>query len=195
MLSSYSPISVPVHRLQMTFKSVLFLGPLSPVLIHRWWNCGYQRQTVVFLDAQDIGETVQIKFAVVQLISCVWLFVTPWTEARQASLSFTISQWLLKRMSIESVIILSHPLLLLPSIFPSLRVFSSESALWSGSRSFGALASASVLPMNIQGWFPLGLTGLISLQSKRLSRFFSSTTIQKHQHKHYFGHIKEEGKN
>ena len=59
--------------------------------------------------------------------------------------------------------ILCHPLLLLPSIFPSIRVFSSESAL-----SIGASASTSVLPKNIQGWFPLGLTGLISLQSKGL---------------------------
>ena len=76
---------------------------------------------------------------------------------------------------------LSHPLSPpshLPSIFPSIRVFSNESVFlirwpkyWS---------SASVLPMNIQGWFPLGLTGLISLLSKGLSRGFSNTTIQRH---------------
>ena len=65
------------------------------------------------------------------------------------------------------------PLLLLPSIFPSIRVFSNVSALSSGGQSIGALASASVIPMNIQGWFPLGLTGLISLLSKGLSRVFS----------------------
>ena len=67
----------------------------------------------------------------VQLLSCVRLFVTPWTAARQASLSSTISQSLLKLMSIESAISsnLCHPLLLLPSIFPSIRVFSNESAL------------------------------------------------------------------
>ena len=69
----------------------------------------------------------------VQSLSCVWLFVTPWTAAHQASLSFTISWSLL--MSIKSVmssnhLILCHPLLLLPSIFPSIRVFSNESALW-----------------------------------------------------------------
>ena len=73
-------------------------------------------------------------FVVVQSLSRVWLFATPWTAARQASLSFTISQNLLKFLSIEPVmpsnhLILSHPLLLLPSIFPSIRVFSSEFAL------------------------------------------------------------------
>ena len=71
-------------------------------------------------------------------------------------------------------LILCHPLLLLPSIFPTIRVFSSKLALQSG----GALASASAFPMNIQGCFPLGLTGLISLQSKGLSRGFSKTTVQ-----------------
>ena len=76
-----------------------------------------------------------------------------------------------------------HPLLLLPSIFPSIRVFSSELALrirWPKCSS----ASASVLPVNIQGWFPLGWIGLISLLSKGLSRVFSSTTVRKHQ---FFG--------
>ena len=77
----------------------------------------------------------------------------------------------------------SHPLSS-PSptalIFPSIRVFSNESALCIRSQSIGASASASVLPMNIQDWFPLGLIGLI-LQSKELSRVFSNTTVQKHQ--------------
>ena len=76
-----------------------------------------------------------------------------------------------------------HPLLLLSSIFPSIRVFSSESVFVSGRQSTGASASASVLPMNTQDWFPLGLTSLISLQSKGLSRVFSNT-VQKHQ---FFG--------
>ena len=81
----------------------------------------------------------------------------------------------------SSHLILCHPLLLLPSIFPSISVFASESALCIGGQSIGASASASVLLMNILGWYPLGLTGLISLLSKGLSRVFSSTTIQKHQ--------------
>ena len=96
--------------------------------------------------------------------------LTPWTAARQASLSFTISQSLLKLMSIELMmssnhLVLCRPLLLLPSIFPSIRIFFNESDLrisWSKYAS----ASAPVLPMNFQGWFPLGLTGLISVQSR-----------------------------
>ena len=70
----------------------------------------------------------------------------------------------------SNYLILCHPLLLPPSIFPSIRVFSNESALHIRWQSIGVSASASVLPMNIQDWFPLGLTGLISLWSKGLSR-------------------------
>ena len=76
-------------------------------------------------------------------------------------------------------LILCCPLLLLPSIFPSIKGFSNESVLWSGGQR--ASASASVLPMNIQDWLPLGWTGWISLQSKGLSRVCSNTTVQKHQ--------------
>ena len=100
-------------------------------------------------------------------------------------LCLPLSRNLLRFMSIESVmpysnLILCLSLLLLTSIFPSFRVFSNISTLhirWPN----GASASASVLPMNIQHWFPLRLTGLISLLSKGLLRVFSSTTIQKHQ--------------
>ena len=74
--------------------------------------------------------------------------------------------------------------LLLPSVFPSVRVFSIESALCTDGQSIGASASASVLPMSMQGWFPLGLTDWISLLFKGLSRVFSSTIVQKHQ---FFG--------
>ena len=77
-------------------------------------------------------------------------------------------------------LILCRPLLP-PSIFPSLRVFSNELVVASGDQHIEVSASASVLPMNIQGWFPLGLTGWISLQSKELSRVFSNTAVQKHQ--------------
>ena len=78
-------------------------------------------------------------------------------------------------------LILCHPLLLPPSIFPSIRVFTNESVLRSGSQSIGVSASTSVLPMNIQVCFPSGWTGWISLQSKGLSGVFSNTTVQKHQ--------------
>ena len=89
-----------------------------------------------------------------------------------------------KLRSVESVIpfnhlILCHSFLFLPLIFPSIRVFSNELALrmrWPKYWSFSI-----VLPMNIQDWFPLGLPGLISLLSMRLSRVFSSTTVQNHQ--------------
>ena len=122
---------------------------------------------------------------VVQSLSHVRLFVTPWTTAHQASLSFTISQRLLTLISVESVmpsnhLILCHPLLFLHSVFPSIRVFSNELTLHIRWQNIGASASASVLPMNIQDWFPLRLTGLI-LQSKGLSGVFSSPTVLKHQ--------------
>ena len=124
----------------------------------------------------------------VQSPSHVWLSATPWTAAHQTSLSFTISLSLLKLMSTESMVpsnhlILYHPLLLLPSIFPSVRVFSSESAVyirWWKYWSFN-FSIHSFLPMNIQGWFLIGLTSLISLLSKELSRVISSSRIQKHQ--------------
>ena len=91
----------------------------------------------IFVISREMGEKAEYKctyIVVFQLLSCVQLFVTPWTAAHQASLSFTISQSLLKLMSIESVmsssyLIFCHPLLLLPSIFPSIRVFSNESVL------------------------------------------------------------------
>ena len=136
-----------------------------------------------------IDKTDFLLLFVVRLLSQVWLFATPWTVACQASLSFTNSESLLKLMSIESVmpsshLVLCHPLLLLPSIPPSIRVFSNESALhirwpkyWS--------CSLSISPSNeYSGLISLRLTGLISLQSKGLSRVFSNTIVQKHQ---FFG--------
>ena len=120
-----------------------------------------------------------LPFFVVESLSRVWLFATPWTSAHQASLSFTISWSLLKFKSIESVklynhLILCHSLLLLPSIFPSIKVFPVNQLVASGGQSIGASASTSVLPMNIQGWFPLGLPTLIPLLPKELSGVFSA---------------------
>ena len=113
------------------------------------------------------------------------LFVIPWTAARQVSLFFTVSLSLLKLLSIESLmpsnhLILCCPFLLLPSIF-SIRVFPMSHLFTSGGRSIGASASASVFPVHIQNWFLLGLTSLVSLLPKGLSRLFSNTTVQKHQ--------------
>ena len=123
-------------------------------------------------------------FSSVQSLSRVCLFATPWTEACQASLSITNSWSLLKLMSIKSVmpsnhLILCHPLLLLPSIFPSIRVFSNKLALcirWPKYWSFSFNISSSnsgLISFRMDCW--------ISLQSKGLSRVFSNTTVQKHQ--------------
>ena len=129
---------------------------------------------------------VFIVVAVVQLLSHIRRFVIPWTASRQATLSFTISWSLLKLMSIELVmpsnhLILCHPFSSCPQTFPESGSFPMNQLFTSDCQSIGASALASVLPMDIQGWFPLGLTGLISLLSKGLSRVFSSNTIQKHQ--------------
>ena len=120
----------------------------------------------------------------VQLLSPVWLFAIPWTAAHHDSLSIinswsSSSQWCHPAIS-SSVIPFSSCLQSFPASgsFPVSRLFTSNS------HSIGASASSSVLSMNIQDWFPLGLTDLISLQSKGLSRVFSSATVWKRQ---FFG--------
>ena len=125
-------------------------------------------------------------YSVVQ--SCPTL-CDPMDCSTQASLAFTVSQSLFKLMSIELMmpsnhLILCNSFLLLPSIFPSIRVFVMSWLFVTGGQSIGVSPSASVLLMNIQDWFPLGLTSLISLLSKGLSRVFSSTAVQRHQ---FFG--------
>ena len=147
------------------------------------------RTTTIWLGSSTSGYIC--KGSSVQSLGHVWLFASQWTTARQDSLSIINSQSLLKLMSIASVmpsnlchLILSHPLLLLPSVFPSIRVFSNESVLCIRGQSIGVSASASVLPMNTRYWSPLEWTGWISLQSKGFSRVFSNTTVQKHQ---FFG--------
>ena len=121
-----------------------------------------------------------------QSLSHIQLFETPPTVAYQAPLSSTISRSLLKLKSIKSMmpsnhLILCLLLLLLPLIFPSIRIFSNESILCIRWPSIRASASVSVLSMYIQGWFSLVWTSLISLQSKGLSRVFSNSTVQKQQ--------------
>ena len=122
----------------------------------------------------------------VQSLSRVRLFATPWIAACQDSLSITNSLSSLRLMSIESVmpsshLILCHPLLLLPPIPPSIRVFPMSQLFTWGGQSTGVSALASFLPKKSQGWSPLEWTGWISLQSKGLSRVFSNTTVEKHQ--------------
>ena len=143
-------------------------------------------------------------FSSVQSLSRVQLFATAWTAALQASLSITNSWSLLKRMSIESVIssnhlILCHPLLLLSSVFPSIRVFSNESALhirwpkyWSFSFNIRPPPSSDQHHINIRPGCSNEHPGLISFRMdwldllvvQGLSRVFSNTTVQKHQ---FFG--------
>ena len=137
-------------------------------------------------------ESKQLRIPPIQISSLlqslrhVQFFATPWTTARQASLSITSSQRLFKLMSIESVRSSNHLILVTPyssclQSFPESGSFAMSQFFTSGGQNIGVSASASVLPMNIQDWFPLGWTGWISLQSKGLSRVFSNTTVQKHQ--------------
>ena len=144
---------------------------------------------ISFLDRYNDSKFWKYQFSSVQSLSRVWLFATPWIAACQASVSITNTQSSLKLMSIESVmpsshLILCRPLLLLLPIPPSIRVFSNESTLcmrWPKYWSF----SFSISPSNEHlGLIAFRMDWLISLQSKGLSRVFSSTTVQKHQ---FFG--------
>ena len=121
-----------------------------------------------------------ISVSLVQSLSRVWLFVTPWTAAHQASLSITNSQSLLKLMSAESMMSSNHlilfcPLVPLPKSLPASESFPMSQLFALGGQSIGVSSSASVLQMNIQDWFPLRWTGWISLQYKGLSRVCSNT--------------------
>ena len=143
----------------------------------------FNLSTAIVLNEQ---QKYYIQFSSVQSLSCVRLFATPWTAACQAFLSITNTQSLPKLMSIESVmpsnhLILCRPLLLLPSIFPSIRVFSNESALRIDGQSIGVSAATSVPQMNTQDWSPFGWTGWIILQSKGLLRGFSDIIVQNYQ--------------
>ena len=148
-------------------------------------NLGQQRLLWIYLSVKMCNVILQTVINLVQF-SRIQLFVTPWTAAQQASLSTTNSRSLLKLMSIKSVmpsnhLILCCSFLLLPSIFPSIRVFSDKSVLcirWPKYQSF----SFSISPSHeYSGLISLGWTGLISLQSKGLSSVFTNTKVQMHQ--------------
>jgi len=165
-----------INLLKKSSRQLIFF-----TLENKIWKISFIKYFLSWVSHLSQGATF------VQLLNCIRLFETPWTAARRASLSFTISQSLFKLMPIELVMLLNHlilclPLFLLPSVVPSIKVFSNELVLcirWSKYWSFSF--SALVLSMNIQDWFHLGLTGWISLKSKGLSRVFSNTTVQKHQ--------------
>ena len=179
----------------------IFIREMKKEIWHTERGCEERQRSEWCTTSQEVSDAIRSwnkqglvitrasKGRSVQSLGCVQLFVTPWTATRQASLSISNSRSLLKLMSIKWVMSCNHltlccPLLLLPAIFPSIRDFSISQFFTSGGQSIGASASASLLPMNIQDWFPLGWTGWISLQSKGLSRVFSNTTVQKHQ---FFG--------
>ena len=129
----------------------------------------------------------------VQLLGRVWL-LAPWTAAYQASLSFTISHSLLKLISITLMIPSNHLVLCCPfssclQSFPASVSFQMSQFLTSGGQSTGVSALASVLPMNIQDWFPLGLTGLISLQWRTLKCLLYTTVQKRFFGFHHFGCI------
>ena len=162
----------------------------------RWWLMCILHTAVwgVIKWLQECGTWsqatwVSILVVVVQLLSRVWLFVTPWTTAHQAPVSSAVSQSLLKFTSLSQWCYLTisssaAPFSFCFQSFPASESFPTSWTFASGDPSIGASSSTSVLPMNVQGCFPLGLTGLIPLKSKGLSRVFSNTTFQKHQ---FFG--------
>ena len=126
------------------------------------------------------------QFSSVQSLSRIRFFATPWTAACQASLSITNSQSPTKPMTNELVMPSNHlifcrPLLLCPQSLPASGSFQMSQLFASGGHSIGVSASTSVLPMKTLDWSPLGWTGWISLKSKKLSRVFSNTIVQKHQ--------------
>ena len=154
--------------------------------LRNWAYISWSSRRILY--TEPLGKSMY-QFSSVQSLSRVRLFVTPWIAARQASLSITNFRSSLKLTSNESGmpsshLILCHPLLLLPPIPPSIRVFSNESTLHMRCPNTGVSASVSLLPKKSQGWSPSEWTGWISLQSKGLSRVFSNTTVQKHQ---FFG--------
>ena len=153
----------------MPFLKYLLIGNLGVLYVS--YQCCYEHW----------GATIQ--FSSVQSLKRVRLFVTPWTAGHQASLSITNTQILFKDIYITMVmpsnhLILCHPLLP-PSIFPSIRVFPVNQLFTSDGQSIGVSASALVLPMNIQDWFPLKWTAWVSSLSKGLSRVFANTRFPK----------------
>ena len=169
--------------------------PLLKIPLYKWYfsHVGRHCQYWVISKRKSFFSVCVIpwKWAVtfvgsVQSLSHVRLFVTPWITAHQASLSINNSQSLLKtcllsRWCYPAISSSVFPFSSCFQSFPASESFPMSQFFASGGQCIGVSVSASVLPMNIQNWFPLGWTGWISLQSKGLSRGFSNTTVQKHQ--------------
>ena len=164
------------------------MGDLSPYWGKHWLG---QDNLIGFTEQWNLCISECFQFSSVQSLSRVWLFGTPWTAARQASLSITNSQSSLKLTRIELVMPSGHlisssviPFSSCPQSLPASESFPMSQLFAWGGQIIRVSASAPVLPMNTQAWSPLGWTGWISLQSKGLTRVFSNTTVQKHQ---FFG--------
>ena len=132
------------------------------------------------------AKAISVQFSSIQSLSRLQLFATPWISACQASLSITNSQSSLRLASIESMmpsshLILCHPLLFLPPIPPSIKVFSNESTLLMMWPKYSSFSFRIIPSKEIPGLISFEWTDWISLQSKGLSRVFSNTTVQKHQ--------------
>ena len=139
------------------------------------------------LNWTDVPNIAWNLVVVVQLPSHVLLFVTSWTAAHQASLSLTVFRSLPKFLSIALLMPSNHLIFLLyslfsfcPQSFPASGTFPMSQLFMSDDQNTGVSASALILPMIVQGWFPLRLTSLISLLPRGLSGVFSNTTVQKH---------------
>ena len=176
----------------MDWRSLESDSTRSEVMAKFWQSEQWPLEMGLDVEMRNVTEVkLQRAFpnSSVQSLSRVRLFETPWTAARQASLSTTNSQSLPKVMSTELVMPSNHLILCRPfssclQSFPASGSFPVSQLFTSDGQGVGVSASTSALPKNIQDWFPLGWTGWISLQSKRLSRVFSNTTAQKHQ---FFG--------
>ena len=175
-------------QVELSLFCIFFSVLLCVPLMHFLYNTHTHARTytyTLFCVSLTLHQWYHQFVAVAQLLNYVQLFASTWM-AWHTPLSSSISLSLLKFMSIESVMLSIHLILCCPfslklQCFPASGTFSMSQHFASGGQSIGDSASASVLPVTIQGWFPLELTGLISLQSKELSGVFSSTTIQKHQ--------------
>ena len=175
-----------IHNTIWEVFPIAYSYPHSRFIVHKTWICFWALYSVPVIYVPFLGATTMPLW----LWHCcpashVWLFATPWTAAGQTSLPFTVSQSLPRPMSVESVMPPTISSSVVPfsclQSCPASGYFSMSQLFASGGRSIRASVSASVPSMNIQGWFPLGLTGLISLLSKGLSRVFSSPTVWRHQ--------------
>ena len=199
MPSNHLILCHPLLLLPSIFPSIMVF-PSEPVLYIRWpknWSfsfstspsneySGFISSKIDWFDLLVVQGTLKsLLHHHSSKISVLWhsaFFMVQLSHPYMASgkaIALTIQTFFGKVM-FSNHLMLCHPLFLLPSIFPSIRVFPVSWLFISGDQNIGASASATVLPMNIQGSFSLGLTGLISLQSKGLSRVFSITTIRKH---------------